>query len=155
MIEQAKSIIRLMTIEDIEAVFQVEEDAFPTPWKPSVFINELHANKFAHYFVCEVEGEVIGYCGLWVIGEDAQITNIAVHTSARGQKRGEELLSYAMAYAKEMGARHLSLEVRVSNNVAQGLYKKLGFQPGGIRKNYYTDNQEDAMVMWVNINEEQ
>ncbi|MEC2071078.1 ribosomal protein S18-alanine N-acetyltransferase [Alkalihalophilus marmarensis] len=154
MIEQAKSIIRLMTIDDIEGVYEVEKNSFPTPWKPSIFINELHVNKYAHYFVCEKEGYIAGYCGLWVIGEDAQITNIAVHSSMRGQKFGEQLLSYAMIHARELGAVHMSLEVRVSNVVAQGLYKKLGFKEGGIRKNYYTDNQEDAMVMWVNLNGE-
>ncbi|WP_100371610.1 ribosomal protein S18-alanine N-acetyltransferase [Bacillus sp. FJAT-45037] len=155
MIEQAKSVIRPMTIEDIEAVVKVEEDSFATPWEPAIFMNELHVNKFAHYCVCDVDGDVVGYCGSWVIGEDAQITNIAVHTSSRGQKRGEHLLIHAMDHARKLGALNMSLEVRVSNQVAQQLYKKFGFKPGGIRKNYYTDNQEDAMVMWVKLNEKE
>jgi [ribosomal protein S18]-alanine N-acetyltransferase len=88
---------------------------------------------------------------LWVIMDDAQITNIAVHPNFRGKRIGEALLRFAMQLSREMKAQRLSLEVRVSNHIAQSLYKKVGFEPGGIRKNYYTDNQEDALVMWVNL----
>ncbi|WP_088106089.1 ribosomal protein S18-alanine N-acetyltransferase [Halalkalibacter urbisdiaboli] len=153
MIEQEQSIIRLMTLEDIEQVVKVEEDSFAIPWKPAVFENELTNNKYAHYLAYEYNEKVIGYCGLWVVMDEAQVTNIAIHSDYRGQKRGEELLAYAKAFVSLMGVKRLSLEVRVSNYVAQGLYRKLGFQEGGIRKNYYADNLEDALVMWVKIDE--
>jgi len=154
MIEQEQIFIRLMTLEDIEQVVKVEKDSFAIPWEPSVFQNELTNNRYAHYLVYEYEGKVIGYCGLWVVMDEAQVTNIAIHSDYRGQKRGEELLAYAKAFVALMGVKRLSLEVRVSNYIAQGLYRKMGFQEGGIRKNYYADNSEDAMVMWVNINED-
>lgn len=151
MIEQERELIRFMAEDDIEEVMEVERDAFSVPWDPAVFHNELTSNQFAHYLVYEYEERVIGYCGLWVVMDEAQITNIAIHSRFRGQKRGEKLLSFAMAFAKQLGAATLSLEVRVSNEVAQNLYRKLGFEPGGIRKNYYADNLEDALVMWVKL----
>ncbi|WP_408631632.1 ribosomal protein S18-alanine N-acetyltransferase [Metabacillus kandeliae] len=143
--------IRMMTAEDIEAVHHVELQSFSVPWTKESFYNEVVHNMFATYLVAEIEGEIVGYCGLWVIIDEAQITNIAVLPEYRGNSIGEHLLRKASRIAKKRGAVKLSLEVRVSNYAAQGLYRKLGFEPGGVRKNYYTDNLEDALVMWVSI----
>ncbi|KGA97776.1 alanine acetyltransferase [Alkalihalobacillus alcalophilus ATCC 27647 = CGMCC 1.3604] len=151
MIEQNKASIRFMIKDDIEKIVEVEQNAFTTPWTHEVFEQELEVNKFAHYLVYEKDEKIVGYCGVWIITEEAQVTNIAVHSDFRGHGYGEELLDYALSYSKLMGANRISLEVRLSNIVAQNLYKKLGFQPGGIRKNYYADNQEDALVMWVKL----
>ncbi|GAE37268.1 ribosomal protein S18-alanine N-acetyltransferase [Halalkalibacter akibai] len=153
MIDQAKATIRFMTLEDLDAVVEVERNSFSTPWDPGIFRNEITSNQFAHYLVYELNDEIIGYCGLWIVMDEAQITNIAIHSKHRGYKHGERLLSYVIAFVKQMGVLKLSLEVRVSNNVAQSLYRKMGFQEGGVRKNYYADNGEDALVMWVNVNE--
>ncbi|MCA0993769.1 MULTISPECIES: ribosomal protein S18-alanine N-acetyltransferase [Guptibacillus] len=143
---------RSMTIEDIEAVMRIEHATFPTPWSRSAFYNEIVINHFATYLLLEVGEEVAGYCGVWVIIDEAHITNIALHPEYRGMKLGEALLNKAIHFAKSRGALKITLEVRVSNIVAQNLYRKFGFEEGGIRKNYYTDNQEDALVMWVNLN---
>jgi len=143
--------IRKMRKEDIDEVYQIECLSFSAPWTKESLYYELEQNLFAKYVVVELEEQVIGYCGLWVIMDDAQITNIAVHPDYRGRKIGEALLRFAIQLSREMKAKRLSLEVRVSNHIAQSLYKKAGFEPGGIRKNYYTDNQEDALVMWVNL----
>ncbi|MGM7724261.1 ribosomal protein S18-alanine N-acetyltransferase [Metabacillus sp. Hm71] len=143
--------IRRMQIEDIEQVYQIELNSFTSPWSKESLYYELEQNLFAKYLVVEYEGQVVGYCGLWVIMDDAQITNIAVHPDYRGKKIGEALIKFAIQLSKEMNAKRLSLEVRVSNHIAQALYKKVGFESGGIRKRYYTDNQEDALVMWVNL----
>ncbi|WP_158738713.1 ribosomal protein S18-alanine N-acetyltransferase [Alteribacillus sp. YIM 98480] len=145
--------IRFMEEKDLEGVLRVEHNAFQIPWTRYAFVNELTNNQFAHYLVAEWEEEIIGYCGVWIIIDEAHITNIAVHSSYRGRKIGETLLVNALEMAFTYGAKTMSLEVRVSNMTAQSLYKKLGFQAGGIRKNYYTDNYEDALVMWVNIDE--
>ncbi|GAE27273.1 ribosomal-protein-S18p-alanine acetyltransferase [Halalkalibacter wakoensis JCM 9140] len=154
MIEQKKEQIRFMTVEDLDVVMEVEHDAFTTsPWDRSIFLTELTSNQFAHYLVYEVEEEIIGYCGLWIVMDEAQITNVAVHSKYRGKGHGEKLLRYVIAFLKQMGVVKLSLEVRVSNEVAQNLYRKIGFVEGGIRKNYYADNLEDALVMWVSIDE--
>ncbi|WP_096438511.1 ribosomal protein S18-alanine N-acetyltransferase [Alteribacter populi] len=143
--------IRLMELEDVDQVLEVEEDCFPTPWSKGAFVNELSANQFAYYLVVEVDEQIVGYCGVWVIIDEAHITNIAVHSSFRRKGMGEALLTGALELAKTFGAEKLTLEVRVSNEAAQSMYQKLGFQRGGIRKRYYTDNQEDAQIMWVMI----
>ncbi len=143
--------IRYMVKEDIDDVLKVEQSSFAVPWTRTAFVNELTTNKFAHYLVIETAEEIIGYCGLWVVVDEAQITNIAIYPAYRGLKLGEQLLLHVLELARTLQATKMTLEVRVSNHIAQSLYTKLGFQPGGIRKNYYTDNQEDALVMWVEL----
>src|SRR5699024_7800283 len=118
-----------------------------------IFKYELLDNKFAHYFVVEADGEIIGYAGLWIVEDDAQVTNIGLLRKYRGYKIGEKLFGFALQYAMNHNVSRLSLEVRKSNVVAQKMYEKFGLVPGGIRKNYYTDNNEDAIVMWVNLDE--
>jgi ribosomal-protein-alanine N-acetyltransferase len=142
---------RYMELKDIDDVLKIEHESFTLPWSRDAFINELTNNRFALYIVLEDGEKVIGYCGVWVIADEAHITNIALLPEYRGRKLGEALLTKVMEVAKQLGAEKMTLEVRVSNNVAQGLYRKLGFKDGAIRKGYYTDNQEDALVMWVNL----
>jgi [ribosomal protein S18]-alanine N-acetyltransferase len=142
---------RQMKEEDLNKIIEIEKKSFATPWTYDAFYNELYSNQFAHYVVAEVDEKIIGYCGLWVIIDEGHITNIAVLPDFRGIGLGEKLLTAVMETAKNLGAETLTLEVRVSNHVAKGLYRKLGFQDGGIRKSYYTDNFEDALVMWVNL----
>ena len=142
---------RQMKEEDLNQIMEIEKKSFATPWTYDAFYNELFSNQFAHYVVAEVDEKIIGYCGLWVIIDEGHITNIAILPDYRGVGLGEKLLRAVMETAKGLGAETLTLEVRVSNDVAKGLYRKLGFQDGGIRKSYYTDNFEDALVMWVNL----
>ncbi|WML58057.1 ribosomal protein S18-alanine N-acetyltransferase [Neobacillus sp. PS2-9] len=144
-------VFRYMREEDIEQVLEVEHASFTTPWSREAFYNEIHNNKFAVYIVLEEENQIIGYCGTWVVIDEAHVTNVAIMPGYRGKKLGEALMTKLMSVARELGARSMTLEVRVTNHVAQSLYRKLGFQNGGIRKNYYSDNQEDALVMWVNL----
>ncbi|RSL29290.1 ribosomal-protein-alanine N-acetyltransferase [Salibacterium salarium] len=145
--------IRFMEERDLDGIMRVEHDSFQMPWTRYAFFNELTNNQFAHYLVAEWGYEIIGYCGVWIVIDEAHITNVAVHSRFRGQHIGEILMMNALEMSHAYGAKSMSLEVRVSNFVAQSLYKKLGFQAGGIRKNYYTDNREDALVMWVNIDD--
>lgn len=143
--------LRKMVEEDIDQILVIEKESFATPWSRESFENELTKNRFALYLVLEDEEVIFGYCGVWIIVDEAHVTNIALLPNYRGKKLGETLLTEIMKVAKEKGAKTMTLEVRVSNHVAQSLYRKLGFLDGGIRKNYYTDNQEDALVMWVNL----
>ncbi|WP_425444449.1 ribosomal protein S18-alanine N-acetyltransferase [Terribacillus aidingensis] len=147
----AQPIVRQMQLADIPAVYTIETASFATPWTIDIFEREITENTFASYFVIENEGVIAGYCGMWLVIDEAQITNIAILPSYRGKKLGEKLFAHVMEQAILAGAYRLSLEVRVSNLPAQHLYRKFGLVPGGIRKNYYTDNQEDAIVMWVNL----
>ncbi|WP_064091180.1 ribosomal protein S18-alanine N-acetyltransferase [Rossellomorea aquimaris] len=143
--------IRFMTIDDLDAVMEIEHESFTIPWNRDAFINEIQQNHLSTYIVIEDEQRVVGYCGVWLVVDEAHITNVAVLPSYRGLGLGEDLMRRIMDIAKEVGARVMTLEVRVSNQAAQHLYRKLGFQDGGIRKRYYSDNQEDALVMWVNL----
>jgi len=144
-------VFRYMRDEDIDQVLEVEHTSFTTPWSREAFYNEIHKNKFAVYIVLEDDNKIIGYCGTWVVIDEAHVTNVAILPGYRGKKLGEALMNKLMSVSREMGARTMTLEVRVTNHVAQSLYRKLGFQNGGIRKNYYSDNQEDALIMWVNL----
>ncbi len=142
---------RRATEFDIKRLVEIEQQAFTVPWPPEAFYNDIVHNRFAVYIMIECNLEVAGYCGVWLVMDEAHITNIALLPQFRGRKLGETLLRKVMSLAKEAGALTMTLEVRVSNKSAKSLYKKLGFQEGGIRKNYYTDNYEDALVMWVNL----
>ncbi|CAM4392822.1 ribosomal protein S18-alanine N-acetyltransferase [Bacillus manliponensis] len=142
---------RKMVQGDIAQIVAIEEASFPTPWSAESFERELTMNEYAHYIVMETAEEIIGYCGLWIIIDESHITNVAILPQYRGQKLGEALLIEVMNQARELGASTMTLEVRVSNEVAKKLYRKQGFQNGGIRKRYYTDNYEDGLVMWVNL----
>lgn len=147
----AELIIRKMDLIDIDEVMAVEKASFSDPWPRDVFQQEVIKNEYAHYFVAQFENSVIGYSGMWVVIDDAQITNIAILPEFRGYKIGEKLFKHTCQYAMQIGVKRLSLEVRASNIIAQRMYRKFGLIPGGIRKNYYTDNREDAIIMWVNL----
>jgi [ribosomal protein S18]-alanine N-acetyltransferase len=142
---------RLMTEEDIADVLQVERASFATPWSSDAFESEIKQNHFANYIVLEMNNELVGYGGFWSIVDEAHITNIAITPAYRGKKLGDFLVKNLMELATELGAEMMTLEVRASNIVAQNLYKKYGFEEKGIRKRYYSDNGEDALIMWVNL----
>ncbi|MFC5464018.1 ribosomal protein S18-alanine N-acetyltransferase [Lederbergia graminis] len=142
---------RFATERDIQALVEIEQQSFSVPWPAEAFYNDIVGNRFARYLIIECNGKVAGYCGVWLVIDEAHITNIAILPQYRGRKLGEALLSKMMMFAMASGANTMTLEVRVSNHPARSLYKKLGFQEGGIRKNYYTDNFEDAIVMWVKL----
>lgn len=139
--------VRRMNEIDIDGVLAVEEQTFTTPWSRDGFVNEMK-NELSHYLVMIHNGKIIGYAGMWLIVDEAHVTNVAILPEYRGQKLGEQLMVALMNRAKERGALSMTLEVRQSNLVAQGLYGKFGFVSRGVRRNYYTDTQEDALIMW-------
>ncbi|MOA25396.1 ribosomal-protein-alanine N-acetyltransferase [compost metagenome] len=110
---------------------------------------------FARYMVMEYEGQIIGYGGMWIIMDEAHVTNIAVRSDYRGQGLGNRLLLELQRTAVFFGAAKMTLEVRVSNDIAQNLYRKYGFTASGIRPRYYSDNNEDALIMWAELDREQ
>ena len=148
--QEAAFQFRLMTLDDIPDVMVIEHEAFTLPWTEEAFHNELTHNHFAKYMVMELDGKAIGYAGMWTIMDEAHITNIAVREAYRGRKLGEKLLDELMKTAAYLGMERMTLEVRVSNRIAQSLYQK-GFESAGLRKGYYSDNGEDAMIMWANL----
>ena len=138
--------IRRMTLSDVDGVAAVEAATFPTPWSRDAFASEMN-NVAARYLVAEKEGKIIGFAGAWIILDESHITNIAVLQEERGQGIGRKLTHGLMQYLSNLGAAYATLEVRKSNEVAQNLYKSLGFIKLGVRKRYYEDNGEDALIM--------
>lgn len=134
---------------DIEAVSRIERHSFPTPWNTQAYVTEI-ANPSACYLVAVWGDRVVGYGGTWVIMDEAHITTIAVAPECRGYKIGERLLSELLVQAQRKGATRATLEVREGNEVAQRLYDKYGFDRVSVRKGYYSDNRENALIMWIN-----
>ena len=139
--------IRRMRTGDVDAVTAIEQATFARPWSRESFRQEMERNKAARYLVAEKGGEVIGYAGAWIILDESHITNIAVAEQERGRGVGRKLTEALMQYISNLGAAYATLEVRVSNERAQRLYKSLGFVSVGKRKRYYEDNGEDAFLM--------
>ncbi|MFC7366751.1 MULTISPECIES: ribosomal protein S18-alanine N-acetyltransferase [Bhargavaea] len=146
---------RPMQFADVPAVYRVETDAFSSPWTMEAFEQEMLNNEYAYYLLAMDGEEIVGYCGAWLILDECHITNVAVLSSYRGHGIGEALMREVMRRTAGKGARTMTLEARVSNVPALGLYRKLGFKEGGIRRGYYTDNGEDAIVMWTELNEDE
>lgn len=138
-----------MTNADIRAVMRIETLSFTTTWPQNAFTSEINDNRLAHYFVGRVNGEVVVYGGIWVILEESHITTIAAHPDWRGRRYGEEMLQYLLREAVTRGASWMTLEVRESNAIAQSLYRKYGFTVVSTRNAYYSDNNENAYVMWA------
>ena len=145
-------VFRSMKLDDIPSIIAIEHEAFTSPWSADAFVNELTHNHFARYMVMELRGQIIGYAGMWLIMDEAHVTNIAVIEVFRGCKLGARLLS-ELAEAGYFLRRRPddACEVRVSNEIAQSLYRKFGFEPSGIRPGYYSDNNEDALIMWADL----
>ena len=142
-----REIIRPMQRTDIARVYEVECSCFRSPWSKMAFVGELR-NDVAHYFVLEINGIVEGYAGMWVLFDEAHITNIAVMKAWRGRGCATRLLYKMMEVALLLGAKLMTLEVRKSNLAAQRLYSLLGFFQNGCRPRYYADSNEDALILW-------
>lgn len=131
----------------VDEITTINNLCFPVAWTKDSMKKELE-NKFAKYVVSKKDNIVIGYGGFWIILDEAHITNIAVHPEYRGIGAGKEMLSSLINLSKELNLCAMTLEVRKSNIIAQNLYKKFGFLEEGVRKKYYADNNEDAIIMW-------
>ncbi len=130
-------------------VLQIERQVYPRPWTYVLFSQELSLVTSRAYYVARVDGQVVGYSGVMLSLEDAHVTNIAVEPEWHRHGIAQRLLANDAREAMRRGARHLTLEVRVSNIAAQALYRKFGFAPAGVRRNYYVETNEDALIMWA------
>jgi len=137
-----------MTLDDLDDVLEVEKHCFTTPWSRFAFVNELRNQELCHYFVAKYGSRTIAYAGMWIVLDEAHVTNIGVLPEFRGFGLGELLMTTLIATSKKLGVTRMTLEVRKSNYIAQNLYTKLGFKPCGIRREYYMDDKEDAVIMW-------
>lgn len=140
-------VLRPMTKRDIARVHEIEVQSFRTPWSKLSLLGELR-NDLAHYYVAEVEGRVVGYGGMWLLFDEAHITNVAIAPEARGKRLGKYLLYGMMEAAHARGADRMTLEVRETNTVAQNLYYSFDFAKQGFRRRYYDDTGEGALLLW-------
>lgn len=149
-----KNVIEFMEAADIEDVMEVEVKSFNIPWSKQSFEDELK-NNLALYLVAKVDGKAVGYIGAWKIFDEGHITNVAVHPDFRGRGIGKALISELLYLCEKDGILSFTLEVRESNLVAQNLYKSFGFVEEGKRKAYYSDNNEDAIIMWLKVTKDE
>ncbi len=138
----------------LRSVLRIEAETHPRPWSLSLFMSEMALRTSRAYFVGRVDGLVVGYVGLMMNGEEGHITTIAVDPNWHRRKIGTRLLLVAAREAVRRGGTALTLEVRMSNAGAQEMYRRFGFRPAGVRRNYYVETNEDALIMWAeDVNE--
>ncbi|TCK87939.1 [SSU ribosomal protein S18P]-alanine acetyltransferase [Natranaerovirga hydrolytica] len=142
--------IRKMSYEDIDQMVIIEQKNFSNPWSKNSFVQELNNNLATYFVACDKE-RVIGYGGIWYIIDEGHITNIVVDEKYQRQGIGQQIVENILKVSKEKNIKRCTLEVRVSNKAAIALYNKLGFVQLGIRKNYYTNPTEHAIIMWKEI----
>jgi ribosomal-protein-alanine N-acetyltransferase len=144
---QVGIVVDRMTVDDLAAVQEIERESFSTPWPPHAYRAELETNRLAHYIVARHGESVVGFAGVWLMVDEAHITTFAVRKTWRRQGVGERLLLALLDLSRARGAREATLEVRPSNHPARRLYEKYGFALVGVRPRYYTDDNEDALIM--------
>ena len=140
--------IRPFDPSDLDQVYEIELDSFSIPWTKEDLHKDAVLNKMAIYLVAECENKIIGYAGMWHVVNEGHITNIAVSMPYRKMGVGHCLIKELERIAKERSMIGITLEVRMNNTAAQRLYMKNGYKVEGIRKNYYADTKEDALIMW-------
>ena len=147
--------IRLMAEEDVESVSNIEMQLFSKPWTKQDFLNSM-SDRHNIYLVAENDQcEVVGYCGIWGVLDEGQITNVAVRPEEQGTGIGYKMLQELISIGRNEGLSQFTLEVRVSNEKAIRLYQKLGFEEEGIRKEFYDKPVEDAIIRWLREQEEE
>lgn len=133
----------------LRAVVRIEAQVYPRPWSMGLFLSELAVRGARAYFVARVAGQTVGYAGLMLTSAEAHVTTVAVDPVWQRSGIGTRLMLVLAREAVERGATGLTLEVRMSNEGAQALYRRFGFRPAGVRKRYYVETDEDALVMWA------
>jgi ribosomal-protein-alanine N-acetyltransferase len=141
--------ITRMRRRHLRGVMAIERRVYPRPWSPNLFVSEMTAGHGRAYLVALEGRNVVGYAGLISYGEEAHVTTIAVDPERQRRKIGTRLLYELLHHARTLGAHAVSLEVRVTNWGAQRMYARFGFRPVGIRRGYYQETNEDAVVMWT------
>jgi ribosomal-protein-alanine N-acetyltransferase len=137
-----------MRYEDIAAVQAIERQVFVSPWPKNAYASELSQNRQASYIVLRQSGDIVGYAGLWRVALEAHVTTIGVRAGDHSKGYGTVLFAALVQRAYALGARWITLEVRDTNDHAIRLYERFGFKAIGRRRGYYTDNGEDAVIMW-------
>lgn len=143
--------VRVATVDDLESILKLERECFAVPWSEKSIKNDLTNNQLATYFIAIVDENVVGYIGMWLVFEEAQITNLAVREKYRKNGIATQILQHLTNFAKLKGAIKITLEVSHINNPAIMFYKKHGFMEIHRRENYYGENGGDAIIMLKEI----
>lgn len=146
--EESRLIVRQARENDISAIEALEKQCFVSPWSYESLYHDIIENKLAFYLAAEIDGEVCGYVGVWKILDEGHITNVAVSHEYRRRHIATAMLGVLLEVLRDNDVRRCTLEVRRGNEAAKKLYASLGFEEAGIRKGYYEDNGEDAIIMW-------
>lgn len=146
--ESRKLIIRKAAESDVPAVEEVEKACFSVPWSYESLYHDILENKLAFYIVAEIDGKVCGYVGVWKIFDEGHITNVAIAPEYRRMHIASAMLSVLFDVTGAQGIESYTLEVRAGNQAAIALYEGFAFREAGLRKGYYEDNGEDAIIMW-------
>src|SRR5207248_7600679 len=147
--EPAELEVSTMKRRHLKGVMAIERQVYPRPWSPSLFISEMSETSNRAYLVAKIARDVVGYGGMICYGDEAHITTIAVDPEHHRRKIGTRMMFELMSEAIRLGASAVSLEVRMSNWGAQRMYRRFGFRPVGVRKGYYQETGDDALVMWA------
>ena len=139
--------VRRMKAKDVPAVAQIEKECFSQPWSEHSLMRYAD-DKDSIFCVCEIDEVIVGYAGMYYVYPEGDITNVAIRGEYRGNGYAKALLEHMISVSKEHGVTEFTLEVRISNTKAARLYEKLGFKNEGIRKNFYDNPREDAVIMW-------
>lgn len=135
--------------KDLDGVLEVEAESFTNPWTRDMYAWELQNRSLCHIFLVRTDVcHIAGFCAFWVVFDEIHINNLALRPGFRAQGIGTALLRRVLAEARRLGARRVTLEVRASNEGARRLYERLGFYVAGVRRNYYTNPVEDALILW-------
>lgn len=140
--------IRIGTIDDLDDMVLLEQQCFLSPWSRESLSYDVAGNPLSTYLVAELNGQVIGYVGVWTIVDEGHINNVAVSPDYRRQHIGSLLIETMLASTENKGITSHTLEVRAGNQAAIKLYESFGFIVEGVRKGYYEDDGEDALIMW-------
>jgi ribosomal-protein-alanine N-acetyltransferase len=140
-------LFRKMTMDDLEQVVAIDQVSFGLPWPPRSFYFELTDNPPSRCWVAEMDGRVVAMLVAWLIVDEIHIATFATHPDYRRRGIGGKLLHHTLRMAREEGAITSFLEVRAGNEAALTMYRKFGYMESGLRKGYYSDNREDAVLM--------
>jgi [ribosomal protein S18]-alanine N-acetyltransferase len=143
-------VIRVMTQNDLEIVSALDRKLSPIPWSRDTFISELNAT-ISRNLVAVLNGTIVGYISFWVVAEEVQIQNVIVEKDYRGRGIASRLLNSMMEIARSQGVLNATLEVRSGNKSAISLYLKNGFVVKGVRRKYYDNDGDDALIMWAEL----
>ena len=145
---------RVTTDRDLDGVLEIETASFTNPWTRQMYLREMDNPRVSYIHILRLDGGggdglIAGFCSFWLVFDELHINNLAIRPDYRGQGMGTALLEHAMSTASHLGARRATLEVRRSNEAARRIYERLGFEIAGVRRHYYSNPTEDALILWL------